>query len=254
MAERRMFSKRFVNRDSFLELDLSAQALYFHLSVEADDDGFVESPKGIIRKIGASADDLLALESAGFVFVFSSGILVISHWKLHNQIRADRYHKTVFQKEYRELCLDEYQIYRLRKDADFSNGNQSATNWKPDDNQMDTESMLDHVSQEKKRQEESMLSHVTTRGAGLVVDTDNKEFSSRKKAEAKMTADMLNKHGFVYTGHGRGGLEALIMSKLNEGFTVGDIMQAFSDMKNSIENGNNIEDQTAYLLTILQDS
>ena len=157
MAERRMISKRFINRDSFLELPLSAQALYFHLSVEADDDGFVESPKGIIRKIGATADDLQVLESAGFVLMFSSGILVISHWKLHNQIRSDRYHRTVFQKEYRELCLDESQIYRLRKEYHSSGtDNQSATSRKPDDNQMETESMLDHVSPGKGRRDESM--------------------------------------------------------------------------------------------------
>ena len=79
-------------------------------------------------------------------------------------------------------------------------------------------------------------------------------FPPKKKSEAKTIADLITKHGFVYTGHGRGGLEALIQSKLNEGFTIDNIMEAFYEMQNSMENGNDIEDQTAYLLSLLQAS
>lgn len=99
MAERRMFSKVVIDSDTFLDMPLSAQALYFHLSMRADDDGFVSSPKRIQTYIGASTDDLKILLAKYFLIPFESGVVVIKHWKVHNYIQKDRYKETYYQAE-----------------------------------------------------------------------------------------------------------------------------------------------------------
>lgn len=104
MAQRRMFSLSIVDSDAFLEMPLSTQALYFHLSMRADDDGFVNNPKMLQRMIGASDDDLKLLIAKRFVLTFDSGIIVIKHWKMNNYIQKDRYKPTVYQEEY--SCLE----------------------------------------------------------------------------------------------------------------------------------------------------
>ena len=95
MAERRMFAKTITNSDSFLEMPLSSQCLYFHLNMNADDDGFVNSPKRIQRMINASDDDFKILIAKSFILTFESGVIVIKHWRLNNYIQKDRYKETV---------------------------------------------------------------------------------------------------------------------------------------------------------------
>ena len=99
MAERRMFAKTIVDSDAFLDMPLSAQALYFHLSMRADDDGFVNNPKKIQRMIWASDDDYKLLIAKSFVLLFESGVIVIKHWRINNYIRGDRYKETVYTEE-----------------------------------------------------------------------------------------------------------------------------------------------------------
>lgn len=111
MAERRMFAKTIIDSDAFLDMPLSAQALYFHLSMRADDDGFVNNPKKIQRMIGASDDDCRLLVSKRFVLAFESGVIVIKHWRIHNYIRNDRYKETVYNKEKSTLKLDKNNAY-----------------------------------------------------------------------------------------------------------------------------------------------
>ena len=91
MAQRRMFSRTITESDAFTEMPLSAQALYFHLGLNADDDGFVNSPKHVQRGIGAAEDDLAILVAKRFLIPFDSGVVVIRHWKTNNYIRHDRY-------------------------------------------------------------------------------------------------------------------------------------------------------------------
>lgn len=107
MAERRMFSKSVVDSDLFLDMPLTTQALYFHLAMRADDDGFVNSPKKIQRSIGASSDDMKLLAAKGFVIPFESGVIVIVHWKVHNYIRKDRYQETRCIREKEQLSIGE---------------------------------------------------------------------------------------------------------------------------------------------------
>jgi hypothetical protein len=99
MAERRMFAKTIIDSDAFLDMSPSAQALYFHLAMRADDDGFVNNPKKIQRMVGASDDDCRLLIAKRFVLTFESGVIVIKHWRIHNYIRGDRKKETSYTKE-----------------------------------------------------------------------------------------------------------------------------------------------------------
>lgn len=105
MAERRMFSKTIINSDLFLDLPSSAQNLYFHLSLNADDEGFVNSPKKIMKYVNSQIEDMELLVENGFVNKFDSGIVVIIHWNLHNYIQKDRFKATIYQKEKQQLVL-----------------------------------------------------------------------------------------------------------------------------------------------------
>lgn len=105
MAKRRMFSSDIVGSDAFTSMPLSTQALYFHLGMVADDDGFVSSPRRTQRSIGASDDDLNLLVMKRFILVFNSGVVVIKHWKLSNYIQKDRYKPTLYKEEKATLFL-----------------------------------------------------------------------------------------------------------------------------------------------------
>lgn len=94
MAERRMMSKKIIDTDNFLDMPQSTQCLYFHLLLRADDDGFIQSPKSIMRIIGCKDDDLKLLNAKGFVIGFETGVIVIRHWRIHNYVQSDRYSKS----------------------------------------------------------------------------------------------------------------------------------------------------------------
>ena len=111
MAERRMFAKTIVLSDAFLDMPLSARCLYFTLGMFADDDGFVNSPKGIMRQCGASEDDLKVLLTKKFLLSFESGVIVIKHWRINNYLRNDRYQVTKYTDEKATLTLDENGAY-----------------------------------------------------------------------------------------------------------------------------------------------
>lgn len=111
MAERRMFAKTIVLSDAFLDMPLSARCLYFTLGMLADDDGFVNSPKSIMRQAGASTDDLNLLMAKRFILAFESGIIVIKHWRIHNYIQKDRYKESKYIEEKATLTLDQNGAY-----------------------------------------------------------------------------------------------------------------------------------------------
>ena len=111
MAERRMFAKTIIDSDAFVDMPLSTQALYFHLSMRADDDGFINNPKRIQRMIGCADDDLKVLIAKRFILPFDSGVVVIKHWKIHNYIQKDRYKETVYLDEKAKLLVKENGVY-----------------------------------------------------------------------------------------------------------------------------------------------
>lgn len=118
MAERRMFAKSIVDSDAFLDMPLSAQALYFHLSMRADDEGFVGNPRRIKAMIGASEDDLKLLILKRFVLTFQSGVLVIKHWRIHNYIQNDRWKPTTYIEERATLQFDGKKAYTEKSDTE----------------------------------------------------------------------------------------------------------------------------------------
>lgn len=114
MAEKRMFTQKIIDSDAFLDMPLSTQALYFHLNMRADDDGFVNNPKKLQRYIGAGDDDLKLLLAKRFVIGFASGVIVIKHWRMHNTLRKDRYSPTQYQEELALLDVKDNRAYTER--------------------------------------------------------------------------------------------------------------------------------------------
>ena len=112
MAERRMFAKSIVLSDPFLDLPMSARCLYFTLSMFADDDGFINAPKGIMRQAGCSEDDMKLLIAKAFVIPFESGVVVIRHWRINNYLQKDRINPTKCIAEKQELSTDETGAYQ----------------------------------------------------------------------------------------------------------------------------------------------
>lgn len=158
MAERRMFTQKITESDAFLELPLTSQCLYFHLCMNADDDGFVNNPKRLMRMLGNCDDDIKILLAKRFLLAFESGVIVIKHWRLHNLLRKDRYTETEYQDEKKKLFMKKNGIYTLDSSQGKSlfeslnkgqkneeiisekpNGNQSATKWQPNGNQSATQ-------------------------------------------------------------------------------------------------------------------
>lgn len=131
-----MFTQKVVESDAFLDMPLSAQALYFHLNMWADDDGFLNSPKRIQRTVGASEDDLKLLIAKRFVMCFENGVMVIKHWRMHNTLRKDRHTPTQYQEELATLEIKGNNAYTEKSDNQTAttwqpNGNQTATTWQP---------------------------------------------------------------------------------------------------------------------------
>lgn len=111
MAQKRMFNTSVVGTDSFMEMPDSSQNLYFHLSMYADDDGFVDKWKQIMRMTGKKDDDMKILIAKSFIIPFDSGVIVIKHWRLNNYIQKDRYKETIHIAEKSMLELDENGVY-----------------------------------------------------------------------------------------------------------------------------------------------
>ena len=142
MADRRMFNKQIIDSDAFLDMPLSTQALYFHLAMRADDDGFVDNPKKIQKIINASPDDLKVLDGKRYILTFESGVIVIKHWRLHNTLRFDRYKKTSYLEERSQLGIKENKSYTEIK-------NIKNITWQPDGNHCEPQISIDKISIDK---------------------------------------------------------------------------------------------------------
>lgn len=150
MAEKRMFTQKIIDSDPFLDMPLSTQALYFHLNMRADDDGFINNPKRIQRTIGASEDDLRLLIAKRFVIGFENGVIVIKHWRMHNTLRKDRYNPTQYQEELASLAIKDNNAYTERlPEPVLMDGYQLATTWQPDGNHLEPQYSIDKYSIDK---------------------------------------------------------------------------------------------------------
>lgn len=127
-----MFTQKITESDAFLAMPLSSQAFYFHLCMNADDDGFVKNPKMLAKLVGASEDDFKLLVMKSFVIMYDTGVIVIKHWRMHNILRKDRYTKTTYIEERNQLYLKENGAYTLDETkGEKLSGNQMATKWQP---------------------------------------------------------------------------------------------------------------------------
>ncbi|ENK0837087.1 phage replication initiation protein [Clostridium botulinum] len=117
IANKRMFSLSIIDTDLFLDMPLSTQALYFHLSMRADDDGFIGNPKKIQRMVGSSEDDMKVLIAKRLLIPFESGVCVIKHWRIHNYIQPDRYTETFYKLE-KSMLVEDNKTYNLALDTE----------------------------------------------------------------------------------------------------------------------------------------
>ena len=175
MAEKRMFTQKIIDSDAFLDMPLSTQALYFHLNMRADDDGFINNPKRIQRTIGASEDDLKLLIAKRFVICFESGVIVIKHWRMHNTLRKDRYNPTTYQDELASLEVKNNSAYTEKLLPD----NSVATTWQPNGNHLEPQYSIGKYSIDK----ESIVEDI-------IPDSDEPEPPSPNKSKP-----VKHKHG-----------------------------------------------------------
>ncbi|HFI0402788.1 TPA: DnaD domain protein [Streptococcus suis] len=158
MAQRRMFSKEITTSDLFVDMPASTQLLYFHLGMEADDEGFIGNARMLGRAYGASNDDIKLLQAKGFIIVFESGVTVVKDWNVNNKLRKDRFKPTIYQDEKNLLTIMETGTYEIRhllqesqqksncenpvlprvEGLGIPNDNQMTTKPRPNDNQMTT--------------------------------------------------------------------------------------------------------------------
>ena len=215
MANRRMFSRDITLSDAFLDMPPTTQLLYFHLGMEADDDGFIGAPKRVMRYIGASDDDMRILLTKRFLLAFDSGVVVVKHWKINNLIKKDRYHKTQYQEELSTLSLKENKAYtEADKRIDLGilpDVLDVEPEWNPNGTQMEPEVRLGKVRLGK----EEPLSGKPDYSAQTkeIVSYLNERIGANYRSSSKKTASLIN-------------------ARLNEGFTVDDF-KAVIDTKAS---------------------
>lgn len=202
MAERRMFTQKIVDSDAFLDMPLSTQALYFHLNMRADDDGFINNPRKVQRMIGASDDDLKLLIAKRFVLTFENGVIVIKHWRMHNLLRKDRYTPTQYQEQMASIELKANGSYTEKGSealeiACFDN---VATNWQPNGNQMATQDSIGKDSIVKDSVEKKSIKEKVTYVPDEELNTAILSFiENRKKLKKPMTdraIELMLKHLF----------------------------------------------------------
>jgi len=153
MAEKRMFAKSIVLSDAFLDMPMSARCLYFTLNMFADDDGFVGSPKGIMRQCGSTEDDLKILIAKKYVLAFPEGILVIKHWRINNFLRKDRHTSTTYKEQLAMLSLDDKNAYTFNDGQPLVN--QWSTQISIEENREDKIS-IDEIEEEKISKEDDV--------------------------------------------------------------------------------------------------
>lgn len=146
MAQRRMFSLKILDEDVFLDMPMSTRLLYYDLAMRADDDGFIGNPKKITRMIGCSDDDLKLLIAKQYLIPFQNGVCVIKHWLIHNQLRKDRHHDTMYLEQKNQIQVSKNGAYILCEPIDNMG---KIHEWQPNGNQMATEVRLGKVSLEK---------------------------------------------------------------------------------------------------------
>ena len=198
-----MMSKKIIDTDNFLDMPQSTQCLYFHLLLRADDDGFIQSPKSIMRITGCKDDDLKLLIAKGFVIGFETGVIVIRHWRIHNYVQSDRYSKSELP-EAKSVELKN-KVYEVVEQPINPDNTCMDTKCIQNGYKMDTQIRIDKIREEENRIE--TLCHVTHD------DVDKSHFE---------IIEYLNfKTGSKFKPTTKPYVQA-IRSRLKEGYTVND--------------------------------
>ena len=209
MAERRMFSKQIIDSDMFLDMPMSAQALYFHLAMRADDEGFLNNPSKIMKIVGANKNDMDMLIVKRFIIDFPSGIIVIKHWFMHNYIQNDRFKQTVYKDERLLLDRKENKVYTLRTEHIdlFSNDEKNTLGFN-----MDTQVSLEEYSleelREEKKKEKTPISNIKHKHGALknvfLTDEELEKLKSKFKDYQERIEDLsiyIGSSGKKYESH-----------------------------------------------------
>lgn len=146
-----MMSKKIIDTDNFLDMPQSTQCLYFHLLLRADDDGFIQSPKSIMRITGCKDDDLKLLNAKGFVIGFETGVIVIRHWRIHNYVQSDRYSKSELPEA---KCVElKNKIYEVAGQPMNPDNTYMDTKCIQNGYNLDTQIRIDKIREEENRKE-----------------------------------------------------------------------------------------------------
>ena len=206
MAQKRMFNKKITETDNFLDMPLSTQCLYFHLNMNADDDGFVDNYKRISKMINATNDDYKLLIAKQYLIEFDSGICIIRHWKMHNYISKDRYKSTIYYQEKEEIKTDKNSLYTKRIQNVYVDKNRI------DKNRID-KNRIDKNSKEQVQEASESLRSLS----GKPDDT-----SSSLLKDIIFIIDYLNLKINSNYRYQTNKTQSLIKSRLNEDFNVND--------------------------------
>lgn len=207
MANKRMFNIKIVDSDAFLDMPLSAQCLYFHLNMRADDDGFVGNPKRIQRLVGASEDDLKLLIAKRFLLTFENGVIVIKHWRMHNTLSMNRYSETVYTDEKKLLKLKENNSYSFDKGVPFE----------------DTK----YIEMSKRQSRRTKDEQKTNADIDLDIDKDidkdlDIDIKEKEEIPYKEIIDCLNKFAKTNYRHTNQVTKDKIKARWNDGFRLND--------------------------------
>lgn len=151
-----MFTKKVTDDDNFMALSSSAQALYLHLSMSADDDGFCNQVSVSMFKAHASVADLQQLLEKRYIYQFDNGVIVIKHWRMANALRKDRYTPTNFKEELAKLKIKSNGAYTFSDD-----GCQMVATCLPQD-RLDKDS-IDKISVDKDKKEKDIDKSISTK-------------------------------------------------------------------------------------------
>jgi len=196
-----MFSKDITTSDIFVDMPMSSQLLYFHLGMEADDEGFIGNAKMLSRAYGSNNDDLTLLKAKGFIIMFDSGVSVVKDWNLNNRIRKDRIKETIYRSEKSLLTVDSLGVYQI--------DNQMTTSCQPIDNQMSAQYRLGkvrlvEVSKDIVPQSETVSPYKT------IIDYLNDKTDKKFRASADKT-------------------KRFIDARLKDGFTIDDFKKVIDN-------------------------
>lgn len=217
MAQRRMFAKTIIDSDAFLDMPLSTQALYFHLAMRADDDGFINNPKRIQKTVNCSDDDLKLLFMKNFIIPFESGICVIKHWRIHNYIQKDRYKETLYKDEKLLLGIKENGSYTRIETANLLGSKECIQSV----SETDTQVRLGKVRLDKDSIE-----------LGKVISEDEEVIIPAKKTDLIIEAwNELNLQKLSYINYGTNRYKLLNL-RIKE-YGIDNVIEAIEKIKNS---------------------